>query len=171
VRLLSSSLCIVFLIVYSSAASTDFSGTWALDLNATTAPATKQTRLQIPLIQRRLAARIKLDAVYKQSPNLLVIVSRGSGFSRTEQIRLNGPPESRTEELTGPYTIQTRWSADGAQLISTYHFRLKDGETASMVIKRKLTDAGSTLVLDGAMHVEGESQKWLLQRVWRKRAE
>ena len=170
-RLLTSSLCIVFLIVYSSAASTDFSGTWALDLKASTSPDSILKRLQIPLIQRRLAARIKLDAVYKQSPNLLVIVSRGSGFSRTEQIRLNGPPESRTEELTGPYTIQTRWSADGAQLISTYHFRLKDGETASMVIKRKLTDAGSTLVLDGAMHVEGESQKWLLQRVWRKRAE
>jgi hypothetical protein len=168
VRLLASALSVVLLIVCSSAASTDFSGTWALDLKASTSPESLLKRLQIPLIQRRLAARMKIEAVYKQSPKLLVIFSQGSGFSRTEQIRLSGPPESRTEAMTGPYTIQTRWSADGAQLVSTYHFRLKDGETASLVIKRKLTDAGSTLVLDGAMHVEGEPQKWTVQRVWRK---
>ena len=167
-RLLASSLCLVLLVVCSSAASTDFSGTWALDVKASTSPESLLKRLQIPLIQRRLAARIKIEAVYKQSPKLFVIVSRSSGFSRTEQIRLSGPPESRTEAMTGPYTIQTRWSAGGAELVSTYHFRLKSGETASLVIKRKLTEAGSTLVLDGAMHVEGEPQKWTVQRVWRK---
>jgi hypothetical protein len=170
VRLLASALCVVLLIVCSSAASTDFSGTWALDLKASTSPDSLLKRLQIPLIQRRLAARIKLEAVYKQSPNLLVIVSRGSGFSRTEEIRLNGPPESRTEAITGPYTIQTRWSADGGQLITTYHFRVKDGKTASLVIKRKLADAGTTLIQNGTMHVEGEPQAWLVQRIWRKSA-
>jgi hypothetical protein len=156
--------------VCSSAASTDFSGTWALDLKASTSPDSILKRLQIPLLQRRLAARIKLEAVYRQSPNLLVVISRGSGFSRTEQIRLNGPPESRTEALTGSYTIQTRCSADGDQLITTYHFRVKDGKTASLVIKRKLTDAGTTLVLNGTMRVEGEPQEWLIQRIWRKSA-
>jgi len=70
--------------------------------------------------------------------------------------------------MTGPYTIQTRWSTDGADLVTTYHFRLKDGKPANLVIKRKLADAGTTLVLDGAMHVEGESQKWLVERIWRK---
>jgi hypothetical protein len=170
VRLLASALCVVLSIVCSSAASTDFSGTWALDLKASTSPDSLLKRLQIPPIQRHLAAKIKLEAVYRQSPNLLVIISRGSGFSRTEQIRLNGPPESRTEAMTGSYTIQTRWSADGAQLITTYHFRLKDGKTASLVIKRELTDAGTTLVLNGTMRVEAEPQEWLVQRVWRKSA-
>ena len=169
-RLLASALGVLFLIVCSSAASTNFSGTWDLDLRASTSPNLLLKRLQISSIHRRLAARMKLKAVYRQTPNLLVIISRGSGFSRTEQIHLNGPPESRTEAMTGPYTIQTRWSADGAQLITTYHFRVKDGKTASLVIKRKLTDAGSTLVLNGTMRVEGEPQEWLVQRIWRKSA-
>ena len=72
--------------------------------------------------------------------------------------------------MTGSYTIQTRWSADGAKLITTYNFRLKDGKNASLVIKRKVTDAGFTLVLDETMSVEGEPQHWAVQRIWRKSA-
>ena len=169
-RLLASALCGLFLIACSSAASTDFSGSWALDLKASTSPDSLLKRLQIPLIKRRLAASMKLEAVYRQSPDLLVIISRASGFSRTEQLHFNRPPESRTEAMTGSYTIQTHWSADGAQLITTYHFRLKDGKNASLVIKRKLTDAGTTLVVNETMQVEGEPQKWLVQRIWRKSA-
>ena len=169
-RLLASALCILFLIVCSSAASTNFSGTWDLDLRASTSPNLLLKRLQISSIHRRLASHTKLKAVYRQTPGLLVIISRGSGFSRTEQLHFNGPPESRTEAMTGSYTIQTRWSADGAKLITTYNFRLKDGKKASLVIKRKVTDAGITLVLDETMRVEGEAQNWEVQRIWRKSA-
>ena len=113
---------------------------------------------------------MKLKAAYRQTPDLLVIISRGSGFSRTEELHLNGPGESRTEAMTGSYTIQTRWSADGTQLITTYKFRLKDGKNASLVIKRRVTDAGTTLALDETMRVEGEAQSWAVQRIWRKSA-
>ena len=136
-RFLAFALCILFLIVCSSAASTDFSGTWVLDLRASTSPEALLKRREISSIHRRLAAHMKLKAVYRQTPDLLVITSRGSGFSRTEQLHFDGRPESRTEAMTGSYTIQTRWSADGAQLITTYNFRLKDGKNASLVIKRK----------------------------------
>ena len=169
-RVLASALSGFFLIVCSCAASTDFSGTWALDLKASTSPDSLLRRLQIPLVQRRLAARLKIEAVYKQSPHQLVIISRGPGFSRTEQIHFNGPPESRTEALTGSYIIQTRWSADGSQLITTYNFRLKDGKEARLIIKRKLTDAGTTLVQNATMRVEGERETWEVQRIWRKGA-
>ena len=170
-RLLASAWCALFLIVCSSAASPNFSGTWELDLHASTSADSLLKRLQISSIHRRLAARMKLKAVYQQTPKLLVIVSRGTGFSRTEQLPFNGPAESRTEAMTGSYTIQTRWSADGAQLITTYKFHLKDGKNANLVIKRKVTDAGSTLVLDETMRVEGEPQNWAVQRIWRKSAE
>src|ERR1700722_14665470 len=133
-RLLASALGVLFLIVCSSAASTDFSGTWVLDLKASTSPDGLLKRLQISSIHRRLASHMKLKAVYRQTPDLLVVISRASGFSRTEQLHFNGPPESRSEAMTGSYTIQTRWSADGAKLITTYHFRLKDGKKASLVI-------------------------------------
>ena|ERR1700759_4644197 len=169
-RPLPSALCVLFLIVCSSAASTDFSGTWDLDLKASTSPDSLLKRLQISSIHRRLAAHMKLKAVYRQTPDLLVIISKGSGFSRTEELHLNGPAESRTEAMTGSYTIQTHRSAGGAQLISTYRFRLKDGKNASLIIKRKVTDAGSTLILDETMRVEGEPQNWAVQRIWRKSA-
>jgi hypothetical protein len=169
-RLLAFALGVLSLIVCSSAASTNFSGTWDLDLKASTSPDLLLKRLQISSIHRRFANRMKLKAVYRQTPNLLVIISRGSGFSRTEELHLNGPAESRTEAMTGSYTIQTHWSTDGAQLITTYNFRLKDGKKAKLFIKRKVTDAGSTLVLDETMRVEGERQNWTVQRIWRKNA-
>ena len=167
-RFLASVLTGFFLIVCSSAASTNFSGTWALDLKASTSPDSVLKRLEIPPIQRRLAARMKLEAVCRQSPNQLVIISRCPGFSRTEKLYFNGPAESRTEAVTGRYTIQTRWSADGAQLITTYNFRVKDGRNASLVIKRNLTDEGTTLVLNETMRVEGEPQIRVVQRIWRR---
>ena len=159
-----------FFIVCSCAASTDLSGTWVIDLKASTSPEALLKRLQIPFVQRRLAASIKIQAVYQQSPTLLVITARGPGFSRTEKLPFNGPPESRTEEITGSYTIQSRWSADGTQLNSTYNFRTKDGKTATLVIKRSLADAGNTLVLDQTVREEGVSQKWEVRRIWRKSA-
>jgi hypothetical protein len=166
-RFLAPFFCL-FLIVCSCEASANFSGSWAIDLKASTSPDSLLKRLQIPFVQRRLAASMKVEAVYKQSPDQLVIRARGSGFSRTEQIQINGPPEARTEKITGPYTIQTRWSAAGTQLITTYNFRTKDGKNANLIINRSLADAGATLVLNGTMHVEGEPQKWVVRRVWRK---
>jgi hypothetical protein len=100
-RLLASALAVLYLIVCSSAASTNFSGTWVLDLKASNSPDLLLKRLQISSIHRRLAARMKLKAVYRQTPELLVIISRGSGFSRTEQLHFSGPAGSRTEAMTG----------------------------------------------------------------------
>jgi hypothetical protein len=164
-----AALFVLCSIVCQSIAATDFSGNWAIDLKASTSPDALLKRLHIPFIQRRLAGSIQIEAVYKQTAKMLVIVARGPGFSRTEQLSFNGPPESRTEELTGPYTLQSRWSPDGAQLVTTYNFRTKDGKNASLVSKRKLSEAGASLVLTNTMHVEGESQNWVVRRVWRKR--
>jgi hypothetical protein len=169
-RFLAFALSGFLLIVCSCPASTDFSGTWDLDLKASTSPDSLLKRLEIPPIQRRFAARMKIKAVYQQSPDQLVIIARASGFSRTERLHFSGPPESRKEEMTGTYTIQTHWSAGGTQLISTYKFRLKDGKNASLLIKRELTDAGTTLVLNQTMRVEGEPQSWDVQRIWHKGA-
>jgi hypothetical protein len=167
-RFLLAFLSCFFLIIFSCEAYANFSGSWAIDLKASTSPESLLKRLQIPFVQRRLAASIKIEAVYKQSPEQLVIRASGPGFSRTEQIQINGPPEARTEKIIGSYTIQTRWSAAGSQLITTYNFRTKDGKNAVLIVNRSLADAGATLVLNGTMQVEGEPQKWVVRRVWRK---
>ncbi len=167
-RLLGAAFSCLFLIICSCEASANFSGSWALDLQASTSPDSLLKRLRIPLIQRHLAASLKIEAVYVQSPELLVIRARGPGFSRTEHIHINRPPEAREEAITGPYTTRTHWSAAGAQLVTTYNFRTKDGKNAVLVINRSLADAGATLVLNGTMTVEGEPQKWVVRRIWRK---
>ena len=169
-RFLAFALCIFFLIVCSSAASTDFSGTWVLDLRASTSPDALLKRLQISSIHRRPAAHMKLKAVYRQTPDLLVIISRGSGFSRTEQLHFNGPPESRTEALAGVVynsdtLINRRRSTDHNVQLSP-----EGRKKCESSYQTKVTDAGTTLALDETMRVEGEAQSWAVQRIWRKSA-
>src|SRR6476469_3190408 len=141
----------LLLIVGSCFASADFSGTWAIDLKASTSPDALLKRLQIPLIQRRLAASLRIKAVYRQSQDLLTVDARGPGFSRTEQIHFNKPPVSRNEQITGPYTIESRWSGDRSQLITTYEFRTKDGKKAAQITKQNWP-VGSSIAAPRAVH-------------------
>ena len=125
-RLLAAVFSGLFLILGSCFASADFSGLWAIDLKASTSSGALLKRLQIPLIQRRLAASLKIKAVSRQSQDLLTVDARGPNFSRTEQIHFSKPPASRNEQITGPYTIESRWPGDRSQLMTTYKFRTKD---------------------------------------------
>ncbi|HEY0792291.1 MAG TPA: hypothetical protein VGD78_14605, partial [Chthoniobacterales bacterium] len=80
----------------SAVAAVDFSGTWALDLKASDSPDPMTKRLGVSGLQRGLMDSAKLVSTYTQTPEELTIVSRATGFSRTEQFRLDGQPESRT---------------------------------------------------------------------------
>ena len=79
-RLLAAVFSDLFLIVGLCFASADFSGLWATDLKALTSSEALLKRLQIPLIQRRLAASLKIKAVYRQSQDLLTVDARGPSF-------------------------------------------------------------------------------------------
>jgi len=125
-------------------------------------------RLGVPWIERKVATAIKLESTYTQSPSLLTIHTHGPAFSRTELIRLDDKPETQTEALTGPYTIRSRWSAHGTQLVSTISFRTKDGHDAQLIVVRQLADAGKTLVLTQTLKVTGDPGTWMVRRVWRK---
>jgi hypothetical protein len=148
--------------------STDFSGRWVLDLHSSTSSDPMLKRLGVPWIERKLAASITLESTYIQSPSLLTIHAHGPAFSRTELIRLDNKAETKTEALTGPYTISNRWSAHGTQLVSTISFRTKDGHDAQLIVIRQLADAGKTLVLTQTLKVTGDSGTWKVRRVWRK---
>jgi len=125
-------------------------------------------RLGVPWIERKLAASIKLESTYTQSPSLLTIHTHGPAFSRTELIRLDNKPETKTEALTGLYTIRIRWSPDGTQLVSTISFRTKDGHDAQLIVVRQLADAGKTLLLTQTLKVAGHPGTWMVRRVCRK---
>ena len=149
--------------------SADFSGTWVIDLHSSGSSDAMLKRLGVPWIERKLADSIKLESTYTQSPSLLTIHTRGPAFSRTERIRLDNKPETKTEALTGPYTIRSRWSAHGTQLVSTISFRTKDGHDAQLIVVRQLADAGKTLLLTQTLKVTGDPGTWTVRRVWRKR--
>ena len=120
-------------------------------------------------IERKLADAIELESIYTQEDSLLTIHTRGPAFGRTEQIRIDGQPESKEEKLTGPYTIRTEWIDHGTKLVSTISFHTKDGRDAELSVVRELTDEGKTLLLTQTLKVSGESEPWITRRVWRKR--
>jgi len=167
-RALLAATIVVLLPVCYALGSTDLSGKWVLDLHASSSSDPMLKRLGVPWIERKLAASIKLESTYTQSPSLLTIRTHGPAFSRTELIRLDNKPETKTEALTGLYTIRIRWSPDGTQLVSTISFRTKDGHDAQLIVVRQLGDAGKTLVLTQTLKVTGDSGTWMVRRVWRK---
>jgi hypothetical protein len=132
----------LFGLTLAACASIDLSGTWVLDLKASDSTEAFMKRLGVPAVQRKLAASVKLGAIYRQSNDHLTVQTRGPGFSRVEQFELNGRPEAKPEKLTGPYTVRTAWSPDGKQLISTNSFRTKDGKNATLRVGSLLGGRG-----------------------------
>ena len=151
-------------------AKVNFNGTWVLDLKASDSPAAMMKRTGVSGLERKLAASTKLESTYSQPGNLLTITTQGPAFSRTELLRLDGHPETKTEKRTGPYTIRTSWAHHGKELISTSTFRTKNGKNAELIVTRKLADSENTLVLGQRSKIEGESPEPVMHRVWRRKA-
>ena len=154
----------------SSLASVDFSGTWVLDLKASDSPEAILKRMGASALERKFAASTKLESPYRQSKNLLTITTRAPLFSRTEHLRLDDVPETKTEKRTGTYTIRNAWSHHGKELISTSTFRTRDGKNAELTVARKLVDDGNTLVLAQRLKIEGEPSHPVVRRIRRRKA-
>jgi hypothetical protein len=157
-------------LAFSAFASVDLDGTWVLDLKASDSPEPMMKRMGVSAWQRKLAASTKLESTYSHSGNLLTITTRGPAFARTERLRMDGRPETKTEKDTGPYTIRTSWSHQGKELTSTSTFRTRNGKNAELIVTRRLADGGNTLVLGQTLKVEGEPPEPTIRRVWRRKA-
>lgn len=157
------------LLVSSAAGSTDFSGTWRLDLHSSSSPEPILKRLGASWVERTLGSSLQLQSTYTQTPDLLTVQLRGPAFNRTDVMRIDNKPETKEEPRTGRYTIRTFWSAHGTQLVSAVSLRTKDSRDAQFIIVRELADGGKTLVLTGTLKVTGESGTYTVRRVWRKR--
>ena len=158
-----------FLLISGAAGLTDFSGTWMLDLRASSSPEPILKRLGASWVERTLGSSLQLQSTYTQTPDLLTVQLRGPGFNRTDVMHINNKPTTKEEARTGRYTIRTFWSARGTHLVSAISLRTKDSRDAQFVIVRDLADRGQTLVLTGTLRVTGESGTYTVRRVWRKR--
>jgi hypothetical protein len=169
-RLFIAAFITLLSLALSGFASINLNGTWVLDLKASDSPEPMMKRMGVSVLERKLAASTKLEATYSQSGDLLTIITRGPAFSRTEHLRLDGHPETKTEKRTGPYTIRTSWAYHGKELISASTFRTKNGRNAELIVARKLIDGGKTLVLSQTLKEEGEPPEPVLHRIWRRKA-
>jgi len=169
-RLFLATLITLLGLALPGLASVNFNGTWVLDLKASDSPGPMLKRMGVSALERKLAGSAKLESTYYQSGNLLTITTRGPAFSRTEHLRLDGHPETKTEKQAGTYTIRTSWSHDGKELISTSTFRTKNGKNAELIVARKLVNGGNTLVLSQTLKIEGEPPEPVLRRIWRRKA-
>jgi hypothetical protein len=115
-----------FLLVSGAAGLTDFSGTWVLNLRASSSPEPILKRLGASWVERTLGSSLQLQSTYTQTPDLLTVQLRGPAFNRTDVMRIDNKPETKEEARTGRYTIRTFWSAHGTQLVSTISLRTKD---------------------------------------------
>jgi hypothetical protein len=159
----------VFFSVSCATGSTDFAGKWVLDLSASTSPDPMlKKRLGFSWLERKLAGQMQMEANYTQSHNLIKIRTRGLGFVRTDLLHLDNRLEKNNEQLIGPYTVRTRWSGDGTQLLSDIDFRTKSGHNARLMVVRQLANGGRTLIVGQTLKVTGDSGTWTLRRLWKR---
>src|ERR1700693_6182101 len=70
----------------------NFSGTWALDLKASTSFETLMKQIGASLLERKYAASVKLKATIQQTENVMTIAARGPGFALDLTLCLDGEP-------------------------------------------------------------------------------
>ncbi len=162
---------LLFLLAFSvsALATVNFSGTWTLDLKASDSPDSMMKRMGVSFIERKLAASTTLEATYHQTREVLTVSSRATGFSRVETFPLDGRTEAKNEKQMGAYTVRTVWSKDHKELISTSHFTAKNGKNAELIVVRKLTNGGRTLVLAQTLKIDGQTEEPPIERVWQRK--
>jgi hypothetical protein len=86
----------------------NLSGTWMLDLKASTAvePLMKQTGTG--LLERKYATSTKLKATFHQTEQVLTIATRGPGFALDETLYLDGRTDPSNQQLLGATALKTR---------------------------------------------------------------
>jgi hypothetical protein len=125
----------VLLLVPHDFGSTDFSGTWVLDLRAFNSPDQILKRLGASCVERQLGSSVQLESTYFQTPHLLTVHIRGPAFQRTDLIRINNQPETKEEPRTGRYTIRTWWSG--------HHSKAGGGGNITLRVWAAHRDAGT----------------------------
>jgi hypothetical protein len=112
-RLLLATACTLLSMGYPAFSSTDFSGTWVLDLRVSRPLDAIFKRLRASWIERRFVDSVPLQSTYTQTPRLLTIKLRGPEFRRTDIMRIDNKPERKEHSPFGRYTMRNFWSRNG----------------------------------------------------------
>jgi hypothetical protein len=148
----------------------NFSGTWTLDLEASTSLEPLMNQIGASPLDQKYAAQTKLKATMQQTEDVLTVATRGPGFALDQTLYLDGRNDPNNLKLLGATSVnaKTVWSEDSKQLVETHQIRTKDGKDGQLTIKRYLTDQGKTLVVAYNLKLNAEQNDASARQVWRK---
>src|SRR6202012_6152071 len=89
----------------------NLSGTWILDLGASTSLDPVMEQIGAGPLDRKYAASAKLTATLKQTEDLLTAATRGPPFSLDQSLYLDGHADTGNLNLLGATSLHTRISS------------------------------------------------------------
>ena len=148
------------------------SGTWMLDLKASTSVEPLMKQIGAGLLEQKYATSTRLKATFHQTEQVLTIATRGPGFALDETLYLDGRTDPSNQQLLGATALKTRtaWSEDHKQLVATHQIKTKQGKEGQLIIKRYLIDEGKTLVVAFTLELNAEPNKTSARQIWHKQA-
>jgi len=148
----------------------NFSGTWTLDLQASTSLEPLMNQIGAGLLDRKYASQTELKATLEQTDAELKVATRGPGFALDETLYLDGHNDQNKIVLLGATSISARtaWSKDYKQLVETRQIKTKQGKEGQLIIKRSLMDEGKTLVISFILKLNGEPDQTSPRQIWRR---
>ena len=150
----------------------NFSGTWTLDLKASTSLDPLMTQIGAGFLDRKYAAHTKLKATLDQTADVLTIAARGPGFALNQTLYLDGRNHPGNLQLLGATSVNTKaaWSKDYKLLVETHQIKTKQGKEGQLIIKRYLINEGKTLVAAYTLKLNAEPQTTSARQIWHKQA-
>ena len=152
----------------------NLSGTWTLDLSASTSLEGLMNRIGADSLDRKYGTSTRLTAILTQTGGILTVVIRGPGFALDQILYLDGRiTDTENISLLGATSlnVRTAWSKDNKRLLETHQIRTKQGKDGDLIIQRYLIDQGRTLVVVFSLKLSSEAFQISALQIWRKQAE
>jgi hypothetical protein len=150
----------------------NFSGTWRLDLKASTSFEALMKQIGASFLERKYADTVRLKATIDQTEHVMTIAARGPGFALDETLYLDERTAPGKLDLLGATSLSTRtaWSKDHQQLIEAHQIKTKQGKEGQLIIKRYLMDEGKTLVAAYTLKLNAEPDQTSARQIWHREA-
>jgi hypothetical protein len=150
----------------------NFSGTWTLDLRASTSLEPLLKEVGAGFLEQKFAAWANLTATFHQTEDVLMVATRGPGFALNETLYLDGRRDPSSLQLLGATSLNTRtvWSNDYKQLVATHQIRTKEGKEGRLIVTRYLIGDGGTLMVAFTLRLNAESDEVSARQIWHKHA-
>jgi hypothetical protein len=150
----------------------NFSGTWTLDLKASTSFEPLMKQMGASFLERTYAASVTLKATLHQTETVMTIAARGPGFAFNEILYLDGRTAPSNLGVLGATSLKTTtaWSKDHQQLTETHQIKTKQGKEGQLIIERYLTNEGETLVAAYTLKLNAEPNQTSARQIWHKQA-